>query len=262
MLKMGNSKLPYPEEIVGEIFKKLPPHERLRSRLVCKRWNEIIIYILYNKYNKYFKTHYTPETLPVDLCYITLFSKRIRQNLLKNVNGEESFKYWKILANGGDGIVVEDLPYGSDELPDGVEEFNGNTSCFATSYGLGHKEQVIMVSKDKHLSHVINMYKPHIYVSEWVAARFDCGAKYSMVVKIVCKNKEFVEERLVHREEQWLGRAWSKKEIIIKKYPDDVEKIIFRHSAQDTQFWKGHYGMKMAGAVIKLLIDPAHTTNE
>lgn len=198
-----------PEEILGEIFRKLPPSERLRARLVCKQWNEIIIYVLYNSYNKYFKTHHTPETLPFDLCYITLFSKRLRQNLLKNVNGEEGFKYWKILANGGDGIIVEDLPAGSDELPQGIEEFNGNTSCFTTSYGLGDKEQEILVSQDKHLSHIINTYKPAIYVSEWVAARFDCGARYSMVVKIVCKN-EFVEERVVHQVEQWLGREWSK----------------------------------------------------
>ncbi|GJQ69564.1 hypothetical protein Trydic_g6660 [Trypoxylus dichotomus] len=96
---------------------------------------------------------------------------------------------------------------------------------------------------------------PNIYVSEWVAARSDCGACYAMTVKILCKGDRFVEKSITHREEQWLGSAWSKKEIIIEDYPDDVETIVFEHCAQDTQFWKGHYGMKMAGAVVKVLLD-------
>lgn len=44
-------------------------------------------------------------------------------------------------------------------------------------------------------------------------------------------------------------------EMIIDDYPSDIEQIIFIHSARDIQFWKGHYGMKMAGAVVKLLLD-------
>lgn len=52
------------------------------------------------------------------------------------------------------------------------------------------------------------------------------------------------------------------KEVIITKYPDDVEKIIFRHSAQDTHFWKGHYGMKMAGAVVKLVMESPDTADK
>ncbi|KRT80666.1 hypothetical protein AMK59_6302 [Oryctes borbonicus] len=245
-----------PPEIIVEILQKLAPQYLLTARLVWKEWNELVIHVLYNNYNRKFEKQHTLETLPFDLCYFTQFSKRLNKNLLKNVNGQNGFKHWNIISNGGDGIVIESCPVGSDSLPSNVEEFNSHTSCFVTSYGLAHKVQEIAVSKDKYLSHIINKFKPDIYASEWVAARFDCGARYIMNIQIVCQGGRYItEKRITHEEEQWQGSKWSKKEIIIQEYPDDVDTIVFEHYGQDRQFWKGHYGMKMAGAVVKLLLD-------
>lgn len=44
-------------------------------------------------------------------------------------------------------------------------------------------------------------------------------------------------------------------EMVISGYPKNVKKLIFEHEGQDTQFWKGHYGSKMAGGVVKILFD-------
>lgn len=43
--------------------------------------------------------------------------------------------------------------------------------------------------------------------------------------------------------------------MIVEKYEPDIKGLIFEHEGHDTQFWKGHYGSKMAGAVVKFLFD-------
>lgn len=39
------------------------------------------------------------------------------------------------------------------------------------------------------------------------------------------------------------------------KYPENVLTLVFEHEGQDTQFWKGHFGSKMAGGVLKFVFD-------
>lgn len=51
-------------------------------------------------------------------------------------------------------------------------------------------------------------------------------------------------------------------EIIVKDYPDDVRTLIFEHEGRDTQFWKGHYGSKMAGGVLKFDFDSIGVVEE
>lgn len=199
-----------PEEIIGEILEKLPPENRLTCRLVCKRWDRIISYLSYDTYNRTFHTHHTSETLPFLFCYISLYNARLRKNLLKNVNGEDKFKNWEITRNGGDGWRIENPPCGSDALPEGVEEFNDHHSCFATSFQVASKEQCVDLTKDKHLSWVLEKFKPSIYVSEWVAARFDCGATYQMTLTMKRKGKEVFVKEVSHTIEQWLGSQWEK----------------------------------------------------
>lgn len=42
---------------------------------------------------------------------------------------------------------------------------------------------------------------------------------------------------------------------IAEKYSCEVNMIVFQHEGKDTQFWKGHYGSKMAGGVVKIMFD-------
>lgn len=49
-------------------------------------------------------------------------------------------------------------------------------------------------------------------------------------------------------------------EIVFEKCPKGVRKIKFWHEGQDTQFWKGHYGSKMAGGVVKIKFDSLDPT--
>lgn len=46
---------------------------------------------------------------------------------------------------------------------------------------------------------------------------------------------------------------------MFKNYGPGVRFIKFYHGGVDTQFWAGHYGSKMSGACVKLMI-PLHAS--
>lgn len=43
-------------------------------------------------------------------------------------------------------------------------------------------------------------------------------------------------------------------EYSLSDYCAGVRYIEFTHEGKDTQFWSGHYGSKMAGGVVKLML--------
>jgi len=43
---------------------------------------------------------------------------------------------------------------------------------------------------------------------------------------------------------------------VFQSYGPGVRYIKFYHGGMDTQFWAGHYGSKMSGASVKLIIPP------
>lgn len=75
------------------------------------------------------------------------------------------------------------------------------------------------------LRYIIRMFKPHIYASEWVAGRFDCGCMYNLVltgfkaVPVPVKDVDFNEhvafnETTGYTVEQWMGQKWEKVKFI------------------------------------------------
>ncbi|XP_064212417.1 F-box only protein 6 [Tribolium castaneum] len=268
-----------PEEIVTIILNYIPPKQVLKASLVCKKWCNIIKSdsfwsdIYSRRYNK------KPKKLPWYVYYCLLTSDYFDKNLIKNGNGQNQYQNWKIVMNYGDGFRIEDPPCGSDPLPPDVPDFNGKTSCFATSYYECNKFQEVSLN-NRLLRLIFMKYKPHIYLSEWVAARFDCGSVYHLICKLYGHKQDKTKtrsrrtdgdssddteeeetEQPLHieqkelRVEQWAGSTWSKVEMVVSDYPPGVDRIVFQHEGRDTQFWKGHYGSKMAGGVLKILFD-------
>ncbi|CAN7975442.1 unnamed protein product, partial [Ixodes persulcatus] len=88
-----------------------------------------------------------------------------------------------------------------------------NQSCFATSYGVCSKEQVISLVKEGVVPEVLDIFKPAIEVSEWwvYAGRFDCGCMYRLIVELLDVAKKpvatFDTGELVTP--QWAGRQWQ-----------------------------------------------------
>lgn len=141
-----------PQEVVSIILSFIPPSELLKLTLVCKMWcnlikSDIVWMSIYER------THQVKaKNLPwyVYYCYFTTNNFK---NLMRNGNGEKKFQYWYIVKNMGDGFKIEDPPAGSEPLPKGIEDFNGYTSCFSTSYYECIKYQVCRYLHNKNYSH-------------------------------------------------------------------------------------------------------------
>lgn len=133
-----------PEEIICNILSHISPAKLLAPTLVCKRWCNIIksdhfwMYLYQKSYSA------KAKQLPW-YVYYSFFTTKNFENLLKNTNGENKFEHWKIIKNFGDEFRIENPPEGVDALPSDVKDFNGQTSCFATSFYECNKEQVNML---------------------------------------------------------------------------------------------------------------------
>lgn len=264
-----------PEEILSLILSYVDD-DILKYSLVCKSWYNIIKSFSFwaQKYEKRYGKK--AKKLPWHLYYSLMYTNFFDTNLLKNTCGENGYKQWVIVKNYGDEFRIEKPPCGADALPNS-NDFYGNKSCFATSYYECSKKQTITLINRPIHSVILNTYKPEIYVSEWVAGRFDCGCTYTMTCTLCDKLDEVIDEKEAKfTVEQWMGKAWTKVQLYIiiydnkslfkkliylqvsisfKDYKEGVNTIIFQHEGQDTQFWKGHYGSKMSGSVVKILFD-------
>lgn len=200
-----------PEEVVTVILSHINPGDILKATLVCKKWCNIIKSTVF--WCRIYERCYgkQPKKLPWYVFYCYFATKLLDHNLLKNGNGEQGYKHWKTIKNGGDGFRIEKVPCGADPLPEGVPEFNGKKSCFATSYHACIKAQEINLTDNKLLLYIVNKFKPTIYMSEWVAGRFDCGCIYYLSGQLLYKGEtkcERISEEF--RVEQWQGKSWSK----------------------------------------------------
>ncbi|KAF5301486.1 hypothetical protein FQR65_LT08789 [Abscondita terminalis] len=246
-----------PEEVLLHILSYVEAEKLLKYSLVCKKWNSIIkSYSLWSSIYKR-KYHRKPKKLPWYLYYCYLSSNYFDTNLLKNGNGEDGYNNWVIKEEGGDKFTIENPPIGSDPLNVDVPEFNNHTSCFATSFGNCYKIQTIKLGQSNLFRYILNNYKPHIYLSEWTAGRFDCGCIYRLRCGFLGlpSNVNVIKPSVGNRVVQWEGSKWKKVDMIIKDYPEGIENLVFEHEGRDTQFWAGHFGSKMAGGVIKILFD-------
>ena len=147
-------------------------------------------------------------------------------------------------------------------------------SCFVTSYYICFKEQTIDLDVIGIPERVMNCYKPSILISEWYAARKNCGCLYECEVSLM-DSKYAILAKYPFRATfaQWEGGAWHKvcsiflssfntniytflslkMEKIIQDYPKGVRYIKFCHRGEDTQFW--HYGSKFTAATVLIRIE-------
>jgi len=158
------------------------------------------------------------------------------------------YKHWTVLQSGGNGWAVEVVPHGSEPLPAHL----GETSCFVTSYGRCHKQQLITLAEHGLTTKIMDEVQPHIEVSEWYARRFDCGILYGLKVSLLDQDNEVVQEFSESKGPELTPEDynWHQVSHTFMDYGPGVRSVLFEHSGIDTQFWAGHYGAKMAGGSV------------
>ncbi|CAL4212707.1 unnamed protein product, partial [Meganyctiphanes norvegica] len=95
------------------------------------------------------------------------FNQFFNRNLILNPSGKDCFKNWQI-KHGGDGLIVEDPPEGSDLIPE--EAGLSSQSCFVTSHGECERMQQIDLHCVGVSPWVMKVLKPRITASEWMSA--------------------------------------------------------------------------------------------
>lgn len=243
--------LPLPVDVVEVILSFVPAEDLLTNCIHVEQWVEIInsnsLWLL--KCLRKWKNVVKPDPISPNF-YRHFYHMPFGVNLLKNPCGRDGMNGWIVTNNGGDGWKVENPAGGADSIPDTDCQF-----CFTTSYVNCEKFQSVNLSDYKITAKMMDIVRPQIKVSEWHAARWDCGSIYKLKVAILDKNSVKLDHfEYEHTETQWTGRQWQKVEHVFKDYPVGVRTISFLHEGQDTQFWAGHYGSKMARASVKLFM--------
>lgn len=244
-----------PLEIISSILKWVDEDSLVFScRLVCKEWREIIDELVWEEKcncTKLLLGQRSEKQIPWWVTYWVIKKRTFRENLIKNNCGQEEINYWNILENYGDGWIVEEEPVGvMDDLPQ-CDEVGTNKTCFVTSFHWCSKNQVVKLSEVGLSDKIMDEIQPDFVCSDWIATRFDCGGIFVLYCSLLDSalkpiGNQFAQEIMLEG-----GSPWTKVSgNITGPYPKGARYICFFHKGKDTQFWKGHYGIKITGSFL------------
>ncbi|NXL90919.1 FBX6 protein, partial [Alectura lathami] len=241
-----------PEDVLVELLSLLPAQDLLCAcRQVCSQWRYVVdLTTLWKR--KCQREGFYLQSLDISVSDWKIFYMlcKLKRNLLKNPRAEANFMHWHLDANEGDGWKIEDLPGTlGRQLPDPeVQKY------FVTSFGPCFKSQVINLKEEGYWNELMDEKRPEIVVKDWYAARFDCGCRYELVVKLLSEDSETLEEFCPEPVviEQWSDAMWREISHTFSNYPAGVRYIEFQHGGQDTQFWAGWYGIRVTNSSITI----------
>ncbi|NXT65549.1 FBX6 protein, partial [Chaetops frenatus] len=241
-----------PEDVLVELLSLLPARDLLRTcRLVCTQWRYVVdLTTLWKR--KCQRDGFYPQSFDRSISDWRIFYMlcHLKRNLIKNPCAEENFQHWTLDDNKGDEWKIEDLPgaHGNDMPDPTVHKY------FVTSFGPCFKSQLITLRKEGYWNQLMDEKRPEITVKDWYAARFDCGCRYEITVRLLSKDYIVLEE--FHPEpviiEQWSDAKWREISHTFQNYPPGVRYIWFQHGGQDTQYWAGWYGIRVTNSSITI----------
>ncbi|XP_074654806.1 F-box only protein 6-like isoform X2 [Tubulanus polymorphus] len=253
-----------PDELLEQVFSKLSEIDLLmRVSRVCKYWKSIV------DRQSVWRLKCNYENLHVDSGNSyrdAYFSESIfRRNLIKNPYAIEDFDHWEIM-DGSHGFKTENAFYGkgvgvkqpnSLKLPEKILPVVCN---WVTTYYNCSKYQLIDLLAVGFSEKWLDEMEAAIHISEWYAARFDCGCVYHLEVHLLDGNEKSLDHfEQVKQEQQWSTAEWKKVSYVFPcKVREGLRYIKFIHSGKDTQFWAGHYGSKFTGASVKFDFKALH----
>ncbi|KAL1270711.1 hypothetical protein QQF64_029727 [Cirrhinus molitorella] len=168
-----------------------------------------------------------------------------KSNLLKNPSAQDGLRGWKVKCSGGDCWVIEK---NRKPIPDTV------TRCFVTSYRLCLKQQLIDLNKEGYSDAFMDQVQPHIKISDWYTTRWDCGCEYQICVELLDEKKNpirtFQPEKVIFSFRN--NEPWCQMTHVFKNYGPGVRFVRFTHGGKDTQFWAGHYGIRVTNSSVEI----------
>uniref|UniRef100_A0A8C6ZCX1 F-box only protein 6-like n=1 Tax=Nothoprocta perdicaria TaxID=30464 RepID=A0A8C6ZCX1_NOTPE len=234
-----------PEDVLVELLSMLPAHDLICAcRLVCTQWRYVVdLTTLWKRkcQREGFHTQSLDRSISDWKIFYMLCS--LKRNLIKNPSAEGWFVF-------GDRWRIEELPGPlGREMPDPkVHKY------FVTSFGLCLKSQLITLKNEGYWNELMDEKRPEIVIKDWYAARFDCGCRYEITVRLLSEDYIVLEE--FHPEpvviEQWSDAMWREVSHTFHNYPAGVRYIWFQHGGQDTQFWAGWYGIRVTNSSITI----------
>ncbi|XP_035215607.1 F-box only protein 27-like isoform X3 [Stegodyphus dumicola] len=209
-----------PDDLLVDVLSFVPHQDLIQNcRSVCKQWRDIIdghgVWKIKCERERKTVPSLKLRNLPVHYYQLIYLFNPYGRNLIRNPCGEDGLRNWVVASNGGDGFIVENPPVGADAVPTEI----GAQYCFATSYYVCSKHQIIDLVAKGIPAVVLDSGCIKIQVGEWYAARFDCASEYKLTVQLV--NEQFRDEEVfvddftvdsfefTHREEQWTGKEWN-----------------------------------------------------
>uniref|UniRef100_A0A673GPN7 Si:dkey-147f3.4 n=1 Tax=Sinocyclocheilus rhinocerous TaxID=307959 RepID=A0A673GPN7_9TELE len=98
----------------------------------------------------------------------------------------------------------------------------------------------------------MDQLRPHIKISDWYAPCFDCGSEYQICVQLLDQKKTpiktFQPEKVIFPFRN--SQPWCETSHVFKNYGPGVRFIRFTHGGNDTQFWAGHYGIRVTNSSV------------
>uniref|UniRef100_A0A9J8BJ84 Uncharacterized protein n=1 Tax=Cyprinus carpio carpio TaxID=630221 RepID=A0A9J8BJ84_CYPCA len=247
-----------PLAVVEEILLNLPAHQVVQvCRLVCHEWKELVDSAAH--WRERCRTEglqpYDASRPPEDWRLFYFLSK-FRRNLLKNPRAEDGLQAWEIVQNGADRWVTERNRNEGDrwatERNRKLFPENTVTRCFVTYHSQCFKEQLIDLKKEGYSDAFMDQLRPRIKISDWYGPRWDCGSEYQICVELLDQRKNpiktFQPEKVILSFKS--SEQWCEMSHVFKNYGPGVRFIRFTHGGNDTQFWAGHYGIRVTNSSV------------
>ncbi|CAF1074498.1 unnamed protein product [Brachionus calyciflorus] len=158
----------------------------------------------------------------------------------ENIDLESEFAGFRIERNGNGGVQA-------------VDQHSKPIKNYVTTYEFCIKYQLIDLYREGVDQKVIEKLRPRIEIEDFYAPRNDCGSEYFVQAVLFDQNFSPLDSKyFTDQFPQWSDCTWKKFTHVLKDYSSDVRYILFQHGGNDTQYWAGHYGIKVTNSAMRL----------
>ncbi|KAM5236348.1 F-box only protein 27-like [Ctenodactylus gundi] len=256
-----------PAELLLAVLSHVPPRTlRGLCRQVCREWKALVdgqalwLLILARDESAPGRALLSlarsclPPTGDARGCPLGRFCERrpVGRNLIRNPCGQEGLRNW-IVQHGGDGWAVEE---NRTALPGAPSQ-----TCFVTSFSWCGKKQILDLEEEGLWPELLDSGRIEICVSDWWAARDDCGCVYKLHVQLLDANGIPVDEFRARPDpiEQWNDSMYHQVTHVFSNLKEGIRFVSFKHKGKDTQFWAGHYGARITNSSVIVRVRPSES---